>query len=67
MAKAEKYFKKGSQLRNFEKSEEKIEDLLDKAALEIGNKINLLYRCIYRQLPGSPCQGPFSTANKLLG
>ena len=36
MAKAEKYFKKGSQLRNFEKSEEKIEDLLDKAALEIG-------------------------------
>ena len=36
MAKAEKYFKKGSQVRNFEKSEEKIEDLLDKAALEIG-------------------------------
>jgi tetratricopeptide (TPR) repeat protein len=36
LAKAEKYFKKGSQVRNFEKSEEKIEDFLDKAALEIG-------------------------------
>ena len=27
--------------------------------------INLKYRCITRQLPGSPCQGPFSFASNL--